>query len=1425
MSFFGGITHAISTGWNDLFGNNNSTTVTTTTTQALQPVKTAQLGKVQNNNQQDTALAPANNLNLNSLNGTLQKFDPNQFIKANPAPQPSPPPPPQSNSPSLWQKVTHNPVTNFVGKNVVKPVAATDKYIANFLGLPQAVTINNPLASSEDKLKALKAVGTGLVKFPIQAGEQLGNTINRAIGASDVYPEILQKTGVNAPSLQTQFQETKKTHGTLPAVLETGLSAASDVLPFLGLNKLKGGETIPAGSDNLTKAEIADGVSSVNPDQPAPITEPTPTNAPIPNESAPVTPPVVTPPTVEPPSTPATLPVPPPESIPTNAPELSEPPSISGPPNTPAYKRGFGETLTQTTPPELTPQDNYLAEQSAARKAGSIPGQVYDAGLDPNNPIDSIPAFQRRGATVSSDVAAQVADLHKQLDTIPTPSEEQSNIFSLKQKYGQMLRDNPTDAPAIRQHLAEVTQSIKDNAVTRDAIQAKIDSLVPGTNDVSSVVPSPTNEPTVPSNAPEAPTLPSPPATPINPPEVVPGGASEVPVTPAVAAEVAKTGADSTIPTEWPTSTERPKGFVDTVATGPDQTAAGVAGGIEPQNYQALPNQPGLDAADAFIKENGADAAHAAVTDVQTPFDANKSALGQKLMKQYAADNNIPKLEEVINSMDQQARVAGQGVQMLSNWDKLSPESVYKLANSEAEKIGVTLSDSVKQSVLDQMKEVQKLPEGSPERDAAMQGVLKFVAEQLPTSKSEWINNYRYQNMLSSPTPVLKIGTSGAFNTLITHPVDLFSRAAIDTLHKGASIISGTPYDRSVAFSDIPVYYKNVLQGLPDAWQGAVESFKSGNLDKTFEEGRAGSSTIGDLRQQNIPAVLRPFTALHGAIYNYFQALVTGGEKARLMEHGMDETEAAQAASALGDKLTLREPLGSKEGGALVRGLDAMGKAVSNLEKGDNVAGGAMKWVAPFMRVSTNWAKLAVEHSPLNLIDSPANLTADHFAKAFTGSVATGIGLTYAMRGDVTLAPPIDPTQQNLFYASGRKPYSVHIGGHWVPMAYLGPFAISFALPQAVKEASSGTNANSDVFTKVARTASNISQDVLASTPLPAVVGFFNLLNGEGTAPNIAKIGADLTSQTIPLAALLRYTANVTDPIYRQSKTFVQRIESGIPGLSKNNAPYVDPTGQPEKRNASNFVAPYAIGNDSGQFDAPFKARQQTLNSNAIVNSANKGNNTKLGAGFQQVGDNIWKLPDGTFSYKIDNTFSKAKTQADAQTAVDKNAYDKSGKTDPTLINGNYFSKDKNGKVHTQSQNDHDYQQLTDAYSIGSSTLSDQKAADDINGWMATAQAQLKNIQTQLINPNTKPTDAARLKSAEQTLVNEMAKYKSYGGFTKGSGGGTTSNTLGSPAALAKIDLSGLAPQKITNATIPTIQQIQAGDLIKKRTISVGKAV
>lgn len=91
-------------------------------------------------------------------------------------------------------------------------------------------------------------------------------------------------------------------------------------------------------------------------------------------------------------------------------------------------------------------------------------------------------------------------------------------------------------------------------------------------------------------------------------------------------------------------------------------------------------------------------------------------------------------------------------------------------------------------------------------------------------------------------------------------------------------------------------------------------------------------------------------------------------------------------------------------------------------------------------------------------------------------------------------------------------------------------------------------------------------------------------------------------------------------------------------------------------------------------------------------------------------------------------------------------------------------------------------------------------------------------------------TARANAKISGSSLSPDKNKYTAKkassgrGGGGGGGGGGsssTKSNTIGNTPTLSKISLGYLRPEKAGSKPMPTIQQIKAGDLIKKRSIKL----
>jgi hypothetical protein len=726
----------------------------------------------------------------------------------------------------------------------------------------------------------------------------------------------------------------------------------------------------------------------------------------------------------------------------------------------------------------------------------------------------------------------------------------------------------------------------------------------------------------------------------------------------------------STQPSLPESISQKPRGFINTVENVPNASrkATVPAEKIEPQTYTVMPQDSNFANAKKVIDTQGVDSAHQSVL-ANTPWTADKAALGQKLMQNYAdhiaEPGNYEKFQEITSSMDNQARAAGQGNSILQAWAGLSPKSMLDTANESATKLGQTLPDDFQKQVISRANDIQKMTMGSTERLQATQTLLKDIAEQLPPTAGELFESYRYMNMLSGPVTVGKIGYGGLFNTLVTRPIDLFAEATVQHAHA----LADSSFQRTVSYSDIPTWYKDSYLGLPDAWDAAIQGWKQGNVEKAFQEGKSAESTIGTLRKQNLPGILTAPGKVHGFIYNFFSSVIGGAERSRLMANGVDEAKATEMGKALGDKFTLRAPLGAKDEATAVKAVDGLGQLAIKM-RDIPVLGTFSRWIAPFMKVSTNFVKLGVEHSPLALPDSAIRTIQGQegadtaLAHAMVGSVVTGLGVMAVAKGMTTGAAPSDPTLNAQFYASGRKPYSVNIPGiGWTPYQYLGPLGLSMMLPQEIKDATSGQNIGKNTLDKVMVGIGNVTKMIIAGTPLPSITGFFNMLNGD-TSVNPATILADFTSQVIPFEAMARYVAQVVDPIYRKASTYAQRLESGIPILTKQLQPYTMPNGEPESRNITNFVAPYAIGQPNPTYESQYQGRTTKLEQNSLINAAQKNIEAAQG-GSQAMGDGKYVYWDsGTMTSKTidttpvtslpeNTTYQKALKQSKAYTLVD----------------------------------------------------------------------------------------------------------------------------------------------------------------------------
>jgi len=484
--------------------------------------------------------------------------------------------------------------------------------------------------------------------------------------------------------------------------------------------------------------------------------------------------------------------------------------------------------------------------------------------------------------------------------------------------------------------------------------------------------------------------------------------------------------------------------------------------------------------------------------------------------------------------------------------------------------------------------------------------VTEFYRKFVKPTFSEVFTEYRYNNMLSSPRTLERNLISNIVQTIVTRPSVKLTEATID-----AFIAPLTGKAREAFFKDVPKYYYGLLKSVPEAF----EEFKAVMQDRRVFGQQDLKEVLGQMPTNKLPGFMRIPSKVLESTDRFLQNLIAGGE----VMAGKSNKEAARIAenSLFRSGLDVKNKKGQ---GRLLSGVDNVTSKIDSLRK---LPGGT--WFVPFLRTPMNFAKMWLEYSPAGLLgESAINIAKgeiplstmarkkEQIAKMMIGSTITAYGAKLAWDGDTTWGAPSDPEAKKLFYASGRKPFSVRIGDRWLPMIYLGPWAFALALPAAIKyNHDESPNALTDSgMKKVAKNISALAQFYSQQTFMSGVGSFVDLINKEPDT-SIEKSLAFTVGQIIPFQGLVRYTSTITDDVYRKANGFLEALESGIPYMSKDLEPHTLPTGELSRRNIYSYLAPYDISQHRQEFDNMFKLRNQELQSNSVRNELDKDKKRK----------------------------------------------------------------------------------------------------------------------------------------------------------------------------------------------------------------------
>ncbi|MFA5904884.1 MAG: hypothetical protein WC836_13190 [Desulfobacula sp.] len=638
---------------------------------------------------------------------------------------------------------------------------------------------------------------------------------------------------------------------------------------------------------------------------------------------------------------------------------------------------------------------------------------------------------------------------------------------------------------------------------------------------------------------------------------------------------------------------------------------------IDPQNYTIQPNVESMTKAQSRIEETGIDGAMEYLRS-DAVFDAEKSAVAIDLMGRFQKEGNIDQALEVLKLADTQGREAGRGIQMLSMWNRLTPSGFIRWAEKELDttrkKYGwldtlfdrkpdsFKLTDAEKAEIFKRMLEINKMPDGIDKTDATLQ-VIDVVARKTPPSVSELIDAYRYQNMLSSPrTHQRNIGENTG-NAFITRPIDITTRGAIDYFK--ASLF-GT--ERQAYVNDTPVYMKAALNAVPNAAKGFMATLKA---EKGMELGKPElgvevKSEFERARFKQIPTALTMIQRFLEAQDKFYSAIIGAGEMAVQKKRGVSDAEAYKNASEIAEKYLYRDKLEPNDPALsyFSKALSSTGKIITDSRKLPGL-GLISKLYVPFIRTPINKGIQMVERSPLGL--ARGNFDQEAVAKIISGSIITAIGAGFAFEGETTWSVPPDPKEKEMFYASGRKAFSVKIGEKWIPVWYLGPYALAFAIPMAVKHYvyDQKKAVTSSALDNLLDIANGTARFIGSQTSTQSVGSLFSALSGD-IDYSFPSTTAFTLEQFFPAQGLVRYANTIIDPIYRKPKNFYEHIEKDLPLLSQNLEPRRTPFFEESRRDPVNYFLPYDIGKSEPIYESMLPQVRYELRNSNIEKEMNK---------------------------------------------------------------------------------------------------------------------------------------------------------------------------------------------------------------------------
>ncbi len=425
-------------------------------------------------------------------------------------------------------------------------------------------------------------------------------------------------------------------------------------------------------------------------------------------------------------------------------------------------------------------------------------------------------------------------------------------------------------------------------------------------------------------------------------------------------------------------------------------------------------------------------------------------ALAERLIQESAKKGDTKTASDLIMDVAILGTELGQKVQALSIIQRLTPEGqlamyekIVNRAKIKGEKAyaDVNITQEMTDTILGAYNE-----DGTYDQNDLNRRVEEFkqqVAEQLKSSKSEKINEWRYLSMLGNPKTHLRnmisniamTGTIKVKNVMARTSETFVSRFAdierTKTWKKSSNVVNEYAQKTSLEM-------KKVISGESKYGEKAsIESKKQVFKNKTLEK-------ISNFNSNALEAEDWFFSrnAFKKTLSEYLTA--NGIETQQDIDNNPKLIEKAKLYAVEQAEI------------ATFRQYSKLASLINKFERNNKVAGLAIGATIPFKKTPINVAKAGVNYSPIGLIKSitydafqlhKGNINAsqfiDNISQGLTGTALSLLGYAFAKAGFVNGVGD-DDKEGKMDYYLGNQSYSLKIGNTTFPISWVSPVAMPF---------------------------------------------------------------------------------------------------------------------------------------------------------------------------------------------------------------------------------------------------------------------------------------------------------------------------------------------------------------------------------------------